>query len=186
MGDRDNLLMRFFCAVAASLMVMACSPSYNWREVRVNDTELLGLLPCKPDTGSRVVALGGKDVEMHMTGCDVGDTTYAIASADLKDPGAVLAVLTQWRTATLANMAAERTTETPLLASATSHMPAVAVVAATGKKRDGAAVRLQGIWFARGTQVFHAAVYAAPVANTDPKSRGADSIEPFFSGLKFQ
>ncbi len=178
--------MRYLCAVAVPLALMACNPTYNWREVRVNDTELVGMLPCKPDTGSRVVSLGGKDVDLHMTGCDVGSATYAIASADVKEPGAVSAVLNQWRTATLANMVAARVVESPMVGSAATRLPAVTMVEAEGKRRDGSAVRLQGIWFAKGTQVFHAAVYAEPKGGAADKAQGSDGVEPFFSGFKFQ
>jgi hypothetical protein len=174
------------CALAIPFALIACSPTFNWREVRVNDSELLGMLPCKPDTGARVVPLGGKEVELRMTGCDAGGATYAIASADVKESAAVPAVLNQWRTATLGNMAATRVSESPMVVPATARLPALTMVEAVGKKRDGSAVTLQGIWFAKGTQVFHAAVYAEPKSDPAAKGKDAERIEPFFSGLKFQ
>lgn len=152
----------------------------------MDTTELVGMLPCKPDSGARAVPLGGREVELHMTGCDAGGATYAIASADLKGTDAVPAVLNQWRAATLANMGATRVVESPLVVSAASRLPSMTMVVADGNKRDGSAVRLQGIWFAKGTQVFHAAVYAQPQGGDVAKAKGAELNEPFFSGLKFQ
>jgi hypothetical protein len=60
------------------------------------------------------------------------------------------------------------------------------VVSAQGKRRDGSAVTMRGIWYSRGTQVFHAVVYADPEADVPGKANRTDPIEPFFSGLRFQ
>jgi hypothetical protein len=185
MDDRDNPWMRYLCVVA-TFALMACSPTYNWRDIRVENTDLVGMLPCKPDAGSRVVSLGGRDVEMHMSGCDAGGATYAIARADLKEAAAVPAVLAQWRAATLANMAAGPVTESAMRVNAVSRLPPTTMVSAEGKRPDGRAVKLQGIWFAKGAQVFHAVVYIDPKGDSFGKAQGADLTEPFFSGLKFQ
>lgn len=174
-----------FAGVAlVSWGLVACSPAYNWRETPLDGTELVAMLPCKPDKGSRVVPLGGREVEMHMTGCETEGNTFAIARVNLKDPTEVPAVLAQWRAATLTNMGASAaamgavtSVETPLTTAASAHMPPLTLVSAMGKRPDGSPVKLQGVWFARGTQVIHAAIYF--------NAKNQDASEPFFSGLKF-
>ena len=169
-----------------ALLLAACNPVLNWRETRIKDTGLVTMLPCKPDEGARVVPLGGRDVSLHMVGCDAGGATFAVAYANLDKSSAPDAVLAQWRTATLSNMGAVASREVPLGAppSSTSSAPPSAgstglmLVTAQGRRKDGSAVAMQGAWFAKDAQVFHAVVYAERIS--------PEVTEAFFSGLRFQ
>ena len=181
-----------------ALLLAACNPVLNWRETRIKDTGLVTMLPCKPDEGARVVPLGGRDVSLHMVGCDAGGATFAVAYANLDKSSAPDAVLAQWRTATLANMGAVASREVPLgappsamssgMPSSTSSAPPRAMssagstglmlVTAQGRRKDGSAVAMQGAWFAKDAQVFHAVVYAERIS--------PEVTEAFFSGLRFQ
>ena len=177
-------------ALVGALLLGACNPTLNWREARIKDTALVAMLPCKPDEGARVVPLGGRDVSLHMTGCDAGGATFAVAHATIASAGAAPDVLAKWRTATLANMGAVSSREVPLggtpsnTASGTASNTAgdgstsLILVTAQGRRKDGSAVAMQGAWFAKGAQVFHAVVYAERIS--------PDVTEAFFSGLKFQ
>jgi hypothetical protein len=157
----------------------ACSPALNWREVGIKDTDLVAMLPCKPDVGERLVPLGGKEVALHMTGCDADGATFAVAHARLAQGPAAPAVLAQWRAATLANMGAsssrEEASRLPLLAGVAG---ATTLWSARGQRRDGTAVVMQGVWFARGADVFHAVVYADDIPAT--------LTEAFFPGLRLR
>lgn len=169
-----------------ALLVSACSPTLNWRETRIKDTVLVAMLPCKPDEGARAVPLGGRIVNLHMTGCDAGGATFAVAYANLDEPATAPAVLAQWRAATLANMGAVSSREVPLggTPNATSggagsaESTGLRLVTALGRRKDGSAVAMQGAWFAKDAQVFHAVVYAGRIA--------PEVTEAFFSGLRFQ
>ena len=181
-------------ALLGALLLSACNPTLNWRETRIKDTGLVAMLPCKPDEGARVVSLGGRDVSLNMTGCDAGGATFAVAHATLEPASAAPAVLAQWRAATLANMGALSSREVPLGAmpsampgATPSSMPGTALkdgsnslilVTAQGRRKDGSAVAMQGAWFAKDAQVFHAVVYAERIS--------PEVTEAFFSGLKLQ
>lgn len=189
-------VVRVFALVLVLVLVgqglVACSPAYNWRETPLDGTDLVAMLPCKPDKGSRKVPLGGREVEMFMTGCEVDGTAFAIARATLKDGAEVPGVLAQWRATTLANMGAApmtaggpAATEVPLPTAPGAHMPALTLVSAVGKRPDGSPVKLQGVWFARGSQVIHAAIYFNATQSAGANSKHQDVSEPFFSGLKF-
>ena len=188
--------------VLGPVLLAACNPAMNWRETRIKDTALVAMLPCQPDAGERVVPLGGRNVSLHMTGCDAGGATFAVAHATLDQASPASAVLAQWRTATLANMGAVSSRDVPLggtfsstssgTSSSTSSgtssgsgvgapsagLTALMLVTAQGRRKDGSAVAMQGAWFAKDAQVFHAVVYAERIS--------PDVTEAFFSGLKFQ
>ncbi len=156
----------------------ACSPALNWREVRIKDTGLSVMLPCKPDEGARVVPLGGKDVEMRMTGCDAANATFAVAYVKLAQTTPVTDALAQWRAAALANMGATSSKDVRLREALGDSSVSGAMVSAQGRRKDGAAVMMQGVWFIRGSQLFHAVVYAQSIS--------PEITETFFPGLKLQ
>jgi hypothetical protein len=155
-------------SISAALLLNACSPSLNWRETRITDTDLTAMMPCKPAHHKRTVPLAGLTVTMQMTACDADGATFAIAHASIPDASAAPEVLAQWRRITLANIGAGVAKESP---------PSPRV-SAQGKRGDGRPVTLQGTWFAQGSHVFHAAVYAPTITS--------EMSETFFSGLKFQ
>lgn len=163
--------------LAASLLLMACNPTFNWREVRPNSTGLTLLLPCKPDQARRSVPLGGQPTELAMLGCDAGGATFALAVATVQDASQVGAVLAGWQTATLANMKATGAGQTTALKlpGAAVQPPAV-LVRADGQRADGGAVQSQAAYFAQGLQVFQAVIYADQIA--------PEFAETFFSSLK--
>lgn len=161
-----------------TLGLVACSPTFNWRDIHPQATPLVALLPCKPDQEARVVALGGQEVEMRMLGCDAGGATFAVAYTDIKDADKVGVALVQWKTAMLGNMHAVSSVDVPFVPPGASTLPQSELVVAQGSRQDGSKVAAQGAWFARGSQVFHAVVYADKVS--------PEVAETFFSGLRFQ
>lgn len=161
-----------------TLVLAACSPALNWREVRIKGANLAAMLPCKPDEGSRVVPLGGKDIEMYMSGCDAADATFAVAHVKLAQAANVSEVVSQWRTATLGNMGATSSTFVRLRDPLGDSSVSGAMLTAQGQRKDGTAVQMQGVWFARGTQIFHAVVYAQSIS--------PEITEIFFPGLRLQ
>lgn len=68
------------CA-AVALAAAACTPSLNWREVRLAPTTAVALLPCKPDRAERSVPLGGEPTTLAVSGCEAGGATFALMAA---------------------------------------------------------------------------------------------------------
>jgi hypothetical protein len=162
------------------LALAACSPAFNWREVRPENTRLSLLLPCKPDKAQKIVPLGGAPTTLFMLGCDAGGATFAVALADLGDAAKAATVLAQWQSLTLANMKAAPASREALplkLAGATPQAPPT-LVKALGQRADGTAVSGQAAYFAQGSQVFQVVLYAA---NITP-----EVAETFFSSLKLE
>ena len=181
-------LFALMVASAALLALPACSPTFNWRDVRPDNTRLSLLLPCKPNKVQKIVPLGGRPTELTMLGCDAGGATFAVAVADLGDASKVAAVLVQWQNLTLANMkappagaaagASPATQILPLQLVGTAIQPSAVLVKARGQRADGTAVTGQAAYFAQGSQVFQVVLYADKVT--------PEVSESFFSSLKFE
>ena len=169
--------MRFLINAAVVLTVLtACSPTFNWRDVRPEGTRLALLMPCKPDKAQRVVPLAGKPTEINLLSCDAGGATFAVSVADVKETSKVAAALAQWQSVTLANIKAvpgqEAALKLPGLANA------AVMVKATGQRANGQAVSSQAAYFAQDSRVFQAVMYADAIS--------PDVADTFFSGLKFE
>jgi hypothetical protein len=163
---------------AAVLGLAACSPTLNWREVRAESTPLKAMLPCKPDKGSRTVPMAGRQVQLQVLACDAGGATFAILAGDVGDPLRSGEVLAQWRAATLANMRAGQAQQRNFLPAGAVALPQSLLITATGQRADGSKVESHAAYFARGSQVVQAVIYADRVA--------PETAEVFFSGLAFE
>jgi len=179
-GAQYSRLITASLAATVVSGLAACSPAFNWRETPIASTGLVALFPCKPQTVFRSVDLGGQKVELHMASCDTDGVTVAIGHATVKDASALGAALQQWRDATLAGVRPSAPPQmTPFTLKQSLALPQALSVQATGSAPDGRSVHLQGAWFARGSEVFAAVMYANAALS-------AEVAEPFFSGLKFR
>jgi hypothetical protein len=82
----------------------ACSPTFNWREVRTSQGGLAAMLPCKPESGERTVPMAGRQVNLQALSCSTGGATFGLLTADVEDAARAGEVLAQWKSATLANL----------------------------------------------------------------------------------
>jgi len=67
-------------ATAATLLALACSPRFEWREVR-SDAGMVASLPGRPQSVTRELNVDGQPVAMTMTSTGVGPTMFAIGTA---------------------------------------------------------------------------------------------------------
>lgn len=172
-------MLRLPAAAAASVALAACSPTFNWRDVPVAATGLKAALPCKPDSAERKIELRpGEAVVVHAFGCETGDVSFAILSADVKDPAALGPTLAQWRQANLAGLRGTPTTEAAFVPRGAMGLPQSIQLRAQGKRADGSAVDSRTAYFARGTRVFQAAVYSKRIDDA--------AADTFFAGLRFE
>lgn len=172
---RPSLAAILFAALCVALA--ACSPRFNWREVRPDNTALSVLLPCKPDQAQRKVPLGGQPTELAMLGCDAGGATFAIAVATIAQAGQLGPALVGWQTATLANLQAGSPQSAPIGISGAAVYPPALRVIASGRRADGRSVQSQAAYFSHGSQVFQAVIYAEKI---EP-----EIADTFFASLKF-
>lgn len=169
---------RAAAALLVSGALAACNPAYNWREVRLEPGGLKAMLPCKPDKGARSVPMAGRTVRLEALGCDAGGATFAVLSADIGAPERAGEALAQWQLAALANIRGTASSASPFLPPGASSLPQSLQVVASGQRGDGSKVESQAAYFARGSRVFQAVIYAGQLR--------PEVTDTFFSGLQVQ
>ena len=157
--------------------LLACSPALNWREVRPDGVNLTLLLPCKPDRASKTVNLDGRDTVLSMTGCEAGGAMFALAHTAVADASRAAPVLAQWQTLMLTHMRASQAVTQSAQVPGADALPQPVQVSARGSHPDGQAVEGRALYFARGSQLFQAVVYAPRVSS--------EAAETFFASFKF-
>ena len=136
------------------------------------------MLPCKPDSASRDVTFMGTSVQLEVLGCETGGATFALLQAGIGDGARAGEALAQWRAASLANMRAATGRDTPFVPAGALRLPQSLSVAAAGHRADGTPVESQAAYFASGTRVYQAIVFAEKLR--------PEITEPFFAGLQLR
>jgi hypothetical protein len=93
--DRAQSAIKSIATGSAALSLLACTPTFNWRDVSFEQAPVSALLPCKPDRGARQVQLAGQQLTMHMAGCEAGGAMFAVALVELTDAQQSKAVLSE-------------------------------------------------------------------------------------------
>jgi hypothetical protein len=171
-------LRRRAAATAALAALGACSPTFDWRSVRLPDTELVTELPCRPGRFQRDVTVAGTPLKLFMLSCEAGGVTYGVATAEVGDPGRVDAVLHALHDSAAA---AIRSSDSP---AGALNMPGVTPFAGNssahlhGHRPDGQSVDEAIRVFGRGTRVFQASAVGAELPEA--------AVRPFEDGLRFE
>lgn len=163
-------------AITILAALSGCTPVLDWREVRPEGSQVRLMMPCKPASHARTVALAQRRVEMSMYACTAGEVTYALAFADMADPAAVTPALAELARSARANLSGSGNAASS--AGAVSGMtpnPEAAQWHIEGRLPDGRQVREHVTVFAYGTRVYQATMMGARV---DSEAR-----ETFFSSL---
>lgn len=174
---------RPWLALSAAVLLAACSPTFNWREVPIAESGLTALLPCKADRADRTLPLGAESVKVDMAGCEAGGATFAIAHASADGAAQAEAWLSAWRTATRAQLGdlgapgEAQITERPATLQRATAVPAP--LRLDGQKRGAAPVQI--LWFAQSQKDGSVALYQATVLGT-PSS--TEASKTFFEGLQ--
>jgi hypothetical protein len=181
--DNQSMIYRLWSSFVISLVALAgCSPTFNWREAHWSqDATLKVLLPCSPDHGSRPMNMADQTFTLHMMGCEAGGHLFVVAMVAVSDKGHGIEVQRQWQQAMLDNMHATASQglqkqEIFALRGASEQPPPIRIYA-LGKRQDGRLLGAQALWFFRGGQLYHAAVYADKLE--------AEVVQLFFEGLRF-
>lgn len=102
MSTRSHLF-RIACA-ACGFLLIACSPKYDWREVRGGGAPFIVTLPAKPASHTRQIDLDGLPVTMTMTATEVDDVTFAVGAAELGDAAQSSKAINAMKTALVRNI----------------------------------------------------------------------------------
>jgi hypothetical protein len=158
------------------LLLTACAPAMNWREVRTDVQGAAMLFPCKPSSFARMVRLGQEQVRMTLQACDADGATWGFAWADVGDPARVPAALRALRQSAADNLSATPGEALPLRVPGATPQPESLRQTLSGRAPDGKPLSGQIAVFSRGTVVFQATMLGRP---TDE-----ESASTFFSSLR--
>ena len=95
---------RACAALACTVLLSACSPKFDWREVRGAGAPYKVTLPAKPASHARAVNLDGLQVTMTMTAAEVDRITFAVGAAEVANAAQAQKALQAMRTALLRNI----------------------------------------------------------------------------------
>ena len=140
--------------LAGTCLLAACAPSLNWREVQLG--RLSTLLPCKPDTASRAVELGGQTLTMDMAGCEAGGALFAISRIQAGNPAQAAALMTSLREASLAHIAQAVVHPVANSGDALTSFD----VQVDGRRADGTPLQARFKWLLADREVYQIAAYA--------------------------
>ncbi len=96
--------LRTAACVTAATLLLACSPKYDWREVRGAGAPFMIMLPAKPSSHARPIDLAGTRVTMTMTAAEVDDVTFAVGTAELPDAAQAQTALAAMKVALVRNI----------------------------------------------------------------------------------
>lgn len=151
----------FFKILSATSLIgiSACSPTYDWREVRGPDAPFVVLLPAKPATHTRDINLDGLQLAMTMTAAQVDGVTFAVGSAKLPDQALPQAALAAMKTAMVKNIGGtikrEKSIQTPGSPNPSIEVEAAGVPAGKGVEE---ATLLFGRFAEKDRRVYQAVV----------------------------
>lgn len=163
----------------AAVTLAACSPTYNWRQLRVEGTPLQALMPCKAESAARPVPLGLPTAAATLTmhSCQAGGLTFAVAWVALPDGSDAAAALDQWRQGALSTIQGtpDAAPNTPSFAPRIKGAPDAQGLRARGRTPDGRDVVMQAVYARRGGQLYQGAIYGPAIPD--------EVSTTFFDGL---
>lgn len=176
-------MKRYFLSLLLGLCCLccltACSPKYDWREIRPEHAPFQVAFPAKPVYQSRDVALAGSTVKMTMSSAQVDGVTFAVGSASMATAEQAKAALPLLKATLLANIGGQIKQE-----SSPAFPQGVALqVEATGQQSKLAVGGAQNIllaarFIAKDKQVYQLVVMGKPERVL------RDSIDTFFTSFK--
>jgi hypothetical protein len=105
--------LRLASLFVATLLLAACSPALDWREVRPGDAGLALLFPCKPAVQTRAEPApaasspGAGPQALGLAVCQAADISFSLAWAEVGDPTQLGPALREMRTSLLARLQAQ-------------------------------------------------------------------------------
>lgn len=165
----------------AALMLLAlaaCSPTLDWREMRDEASGLRMAFPCKPDHAEHRADFAGASRVLLAQGCEAGGQMFALVQVDVGEAGLTRDAMAAWNRATIANIQGQAAPPVRLVPRGALDLPGSVRVRAQGRKADGGAIQSEAAYFARGTRVFQAVVYAPALK--------PEAVDTFLTGLSFE
>ncbi|MDO9419097.1 MAG: hypothetical protein Q7T66_00405 [Herminiimonas sp.] len=163
------------------LLLSACSPKYDWREIRSDNAPYVIALPTKPTTHTRDIDLKDIKVSMTMVASEVDGVTFAVGSAELPDATQAQVSLAAMKTAMINNIGGTVKQEKVLTMPQSINAPgtiALTEIEALGATANGQNRILFARFLAKEKRVYQLIVVGSE------KSISRDVVTTFFSSFK--
>ena len=164
-------------ASAAALLLAACAPALDWRDVRPEGSNMTLLMPCKPTAQQRQLPLAGAAVRLSLHACSADGQTWGVAHADVEDPARVASALAELRASAAANIAAGTVEPLPLQVAGATPQPGSERVRFDGRLPDGRTVQAPVAVLAHGTRVFQVTALGERLPG--------EAADTFFGSIRF-
>lgn len=175
-GGAGALALASLCVMLPGMLLGGCAPALDWRVARPAGWGVELLLPCRPQQQERDILIAGRPLAFGMLACDADGHVFSMASARLRDPGRVGAVLQSLAEATQTNLKGRIESEQAASVKGMTPNPAARWWRLAGALPDGREVKVQSMLFAHGTRVFQATVLG-PLAGDEMVSTYFESID---------
>ncbi|WP_411178890.1 hypothetical protein [Paraburkholderia gardini] len=167
-------------ALIAGAVLIACSPTYDWRTIMNNDNGYTVDLPAKPDTDERTIDIGGTQMKMSMQTAEAGHAVFAIGTVMLPDddPQMQQAALDFLRTGLARNLGAtpeSNATQIPLAAGGQVPGLEMAFSGKAGPQQEARTLHARLV--VHGRHVYQAAVIA-------DRELPVEQLDQFFQSFK--
>lgn len=169
-------------ALTCALLMTACTPKYDWREIRSADAPFIVALPAKPVSFSRPINLDGIPVTMPMIAAEVGGTTFAVGTAKLPDTANAALALITMKTALVKNIGGTVKTEKSVAAAKSpnggQNVITIEIEAVGTRNGKPQPILLMARFIAQGKQIYQLVVLG------EEKSISRDAADTFFTSFK--
>ncbi|MBI3711391.1 MAG: hypothetical protein HY253_00275 [Burkholderiales bacterium] len=162
-----------------TFILSACTPKFDWREVRNSEVPLSVLMPAKPSSFTRDMQLDGLKIALQMTAADVDQLSFALAYAKL-DNADVMSLeadqeklLDALKTGMLKNIHASQ------FEAGDARYPKNTLVA-VGQSANGQSIKMVARFFRHGPWVFQILVMG------NERAMSPDVLDMYFGSLKLE
>lgn len=174
-------LLRQTALITTLFFLSACSPKYDWREVRSDHANYVVALPAKPTSVTRQIDLNGIPAAMTMVAVEIDNVTFAVGSAELGDATQAQVSAAAMKIALINNISGkirqEKVLTMPQSTQATGTV-AVTEIVATGPAANGQTRILFARFLAKDKRVYQVLVTGPEQAIT------RDLVDTFFLSFK--
>ena len=165
-------------AATAAVALVACSPTFDWREARPEGSGAVAMFPCRPQQQRRDVTLAGGVVAMRLHACSAGGASFALSTLDAGDPQQVTPDLAALRAQLLANLGGAAAEERAWSVAGATANPETVRLHLVGKRPDGSRVVADAAFFVRGLTLYQATVLGSDDAP------GREAVDTFFGAIR--
>lgn len=169
----------FLVLLLLSFSLLACTPKFDWREVRNTEVPLRVLMPAKPSSFARDMQLDGLKLALQMTAADAGQLSFALAYTKLENATAQGLEADQEKCLRALKAGMLKNIHANQFETGDARHPKNTLVA-KGQSANGQEIKLVARFFRHGPWVFQMLVMG------NEKAMSPEVLDMYFDSLQFE